>query len=37
MLLGRGCSNTGSDILDIKRCILMVWDIAGMKESYSFT
>ena len=36
MLLGGGCSNTGSDILYVKK-MLKVWDIAGMKKSYSFT
>ena len=36
MLLGEGCSSTGSDILYIKK-LLEVWDIAGMKKSYSFT
>ena len=30
MLLGRECSNTGSDILYIKK-MLKVWDIAGLK------
>ena len=30
MLLGGGCSNTGSDILYVKK-MLKVWDIAGMK------
>ena len=34
MLLGEECSNTGSDVLYIKN---QVWDIAGMKKSYSFT
>ena len=29
-LVGRGCSNTGSDVLYIKK-MLKVWDIAEMK------
>ena len=36
MLLGGGCSNTGNDILNIKK-MLKVWDIAEMKKFYSFT
>ena len=35
MLLGGGRSNTGSDILYIKK-MLKVWDMAGMQKSYSF-
>ena len=36
MFLGGECSDTGSDILKIKK-MLKVWYIAGMKKSYIFT